>query len=48
MAAFNHPATVAMIHPPLSEIQFLTSIRAGNAGRNGVEALGLREFEAAL
>jgi hypothetical protein len=48
MAAFNHPATTAMIHPPLSEIQFLTSVRTAKAGQKGVEVMGLKEFEAAL
>lgn len=43
--AFIHPATIAVIHPPVSIIQFLSSIRSGKSGRKGVEVLGLNELE---
>lgn len=48
MTAFNHPASIAMIHPPLSDAQFVTSLRTSRTGKSGVEVLGLREFEALL
>lgn len=48
MKAFNHPASMAMIHPPLSDIQFITSARTATQKRGAVEVLSLSEFEAAL
>jgi hypothetical protein len=42
LQAFNHPSVCAVIHPPLSYIRFVTSIRTGD---RGFEALDLREFE---
>jgi hypothetical protein len=44
--AFNHPTTLAMMHPPLSYCHFMTSIRRERDGKSGVEVLGLKEFEA--
>ncbi len=48
MTAFNHPASMAMIHPPLSDIQFITSARTKPGQQDAVEVLSLTEFEAAL
>lgn len=42
LQAFNHPSVCAVIHPPLSYIRFVTSIRTGD---RGFEVLDLRELE---
>lgn len=43
--AFNHPTTMAMIHPPASNIQYMLSKRSAKSGKEGVEVLGLKDFE---
>lgn len=48
MTAFNHPASIGMIHPPLSDIKFMTSMRTAVRKQDGVEILSLNEFEAML
>src|SRR5665213_3003751 len=48
MTAFNHPASMAMIHPPLSDIQFITSASTSSGQQDAVEVLSLTDFEAAM
>ena len=44
MTAFNHPATMAIIHPPLSEIQFITSTPSTSGQQDSAHIRDLTDF----
>jgi len=43
--AYIHPTTMALLHPPASNIQYMMARRSAKSGKEGVEVLDLKDFE---